>query len=92
VKTLAVRYGEKTAAAAAAAFYVFSVLLSPIPWLLGLVSFWFIPVVAITDFGLAASSFMLVRDYSRDNARRIKTAVLVWFMIGLLAFVVGTLR
>jgi len=92
VKTLAVRYGEKTAAVAAAAFYVFSVLLSPMPWLLGLVSFWFIPVVAITDFGLAASSLMLVNDYSRDNARRIKKTVLWWLMIGLLALFVGTLR
>lgn len=92
VKTLAVRYGEKTAAVAAAAFYVFSVLLSPMPWLLGLVSFWFIPVVAITDFGLVASSLMLVNDYSRDNARRIKKTVLWWLMIGLLALFVGTLR
>jgi geranylgeranylglycerol-phosphate geranylgeranyltransferase len=92
VKTLAVCYGEKTAAVAAAAFYVFSVLLSPMPWLLGLVSFWFIPVVAITDFGLAASSLMLVNDYSRDNARRIKKTVLLWLMIGLLALFVGTLR
>ena len=92
VKTLAVRYGQKTAAAAAATFYVFSVLLSPIPWLLGLVSFWFIPVVAITDFGLAASSLMLVNNYSRDNARRIKKTVLLWLMIGLLALFVGTLR
>ena len=92
VKTLAVRYGQKTAAAAAATFYVFSVLLSPIPWLLGLVSFWFIPVLAITDFGLAASSLMLVNNYSRDNARRIKKTVLLWLMIGLLALFVGTLR
>jgi geranylgeranylglycerol-phosphate geranylgeranyltransferase len=89
VKTLAVRYGEKTAAIAAAFFYIFTVLLSPIPWLLNLVSFWFIPLVIITDLGLVASSFMLVRDYSRENARRIKNMVLLWFIIGLLAFLLG---
>jgi geranylgeranylglycerol-phosphate geranylgeranyltransferase len=92
VKTLAVRYGEKTAAVTAATFYIFSVMLSPTPWLLGLVSSWFIPAVGITDLGLAASSIMLVMNYSRDNARRIKKTVLLWFTIGLLAFVVGTLR
>jgi geranylgeranylglycerol-phosphate geranylgeranyltransferase len=92
VKTLAVRYGDKTAAFAAAAFYLLSVLLSPTPWLLNLVSFWFIPLVAITDVGLVASSFMLVKDHSRDNARRIKKTVLLWFAIALVAFVVGTAR
>lgn len=91
VKTLAVRYGEKKAAIVAAIFYLFAVLLSPIPWLLNRVSFWFIPLVATTDFGLAASSFMLLKDYSRENARKVKNLVLLWFIIGLLAFVAGAI-
>jgi geranylgeranylglycerol-phosphate geranylgeranyltransferase len=91
VKTLAVRYGAKTAAVAAAFFYLFAVLLSPIPWILNSVSFWFIPLVAITDFGLVASSLLLLRDYSRENARKIKNAALLWFIVGLLAFVAGAL-
>ena len=89
VKTMAVRYGEKSAAIAAAAFFVFAVLLSPIPWLLRLVSLWFIPLVLVTDIGLVASSVMLLKDYSRENARRVKKNVLLWFTIGLLAFIVG---
>ncbi len=92
VKTLAVRYGEKTAAMAAALFYLSAVSLSPIPWLLNLVSFWFIPLVAVTDFGLVASSFMLLKDYSRENAKKVKNRVLLWSIFGLLAFVVGALR
>lgn len=91
VKTLAVRYGEKKAAIAAASFYSAAVLLSPIPWLLGIVSPWFLPVVAVTDFGLARSSVMLIKDYSRENARKIKKNVLLWFVFGLLAFVAGAL-
>jgi len=89
VKTLAASYGEKTAAVAAALFYLSAVSLSPIPWFLSLVSFWFIPLVAITDFGLVGSSFMLLKDYSRENARKVKNLVLLWFIIGLLAFIVG---
>jgi geranylgeranylglycerol-phosphate geranylgeranyltransferase len=91
VKTVAVRYGEKTAAVAAALFYLSAVSLSPTPWLLNLVSFWFIPLVAVTDFGLIASSVMLLNDYSRDNAKKVKNIVLLWFIFGLLAFVVGVL-
>jgi geranylgeranylglycerol-phosphate geranylgeranyltransferase len=89
VKTLAVRFGERVAAVAAAFFYLSAVLLSPIPWFMQLVSLWFIPLVIITDLGLVASSFMLIRDYSRENARRIKKMVLLWFIIGLLAFLSG---
>jgi len=92
VKTLAVRFGEKTAAVAASLFYLFAVLLSPVPWLLNLVSFWFIPLVAVTDIGLVASSLMLLTDYSRENAKKVKKTVLLWFIVGLLAFVAGTSR
>jgi geranylgeranylglycerol-phosphate geranylgeranyltransferase len=90
VKTLAVLYGERTAAITAALFYFFAVLLSPIPWLLGNVSFLFLPFVTITDFGLLVSAFMLLKDFSRENARKIKNTVLLWFLIGLLAFIAGT--
>lgn len=91
VKTLAVRYGQKNAAITATMFYLLAVLLSPIPWLLRLVSFWFIPLVAVTDFGLVASSLLLLKDYSRENAKKIKNIVLLWFIIGLLAFVAGAI-
>jgi geranylgeranylglycerol-phosphate geranylgeranyltransferase len=90
VKTLAVSYGEKNAAVAAALFYIFAVSLSPIPWVLGLVSVWFVPFVIITDLGLLVSSFLLIRDHSRENARRIKNMVLLWLVFGLLAYIFGT--
>jgi 4-hydroxybenzoate polyprenyltransferase len=92
VKTLAVRYGEKNAAIAAAAFYLSAVGLSPMPWLLGLVSFWYIPLVLVTDIGLVASSLILLKNHSRENSRRIKNIVLLWFIFGLLAFIVGAAR
>lgn len=91
VKTVAVRYGEKTASVGATLFYLSAVSLSPVPWFLNLVSFWFIPFVVVTDFGLVASSFMLLNDYSRENARKIKNIVLLWGLFGLLAFVSGVL-
>jgi len=91
VKTLAVRYGEKTAAIAATIFYLSAVILSPLPWFLNIVSIWFIPLVAVTDIGLVASLVMLLKDYSRENARRVKRQVLAWFLIGLVAFIVGSL-
>jgi geranylgeranylglycerol-phosphate geranylgeranyltransferase len=89
VKTLAVRYGERNAAIVSVLFYIFAVSLTPIPWVLGLVSFWFVPFVLVTDVGFVVSSLLLLRDYSRENARKIKNLVLLWFVIGLSAFVFG---
>ncbi len=92
IKTLAVRYGEKNAAVVAALFYVSAVALTPITLLLNLVSFWFIPLVSVTDVGLVNYSVLLFRDPSRENARKIKNRVLLLFIIGLLAYVVGVFR
>jgi geranylgeranylglycerol-phosphate geranylgeranyltransferase len=92
VKTLAVRFGEKKAAITAVLFYVLAIGLSAVPWFLGLVSFWFLPFVSVIDVGLVASSFILLRAPSRENAKKIKNLVLVLFVFGLLAFIFGTLR
>ena len=92
IKTLAVRYGEKTAAVVATLFYLSAVLLSLVPWLLNLVTIWFIPLVVITDAGLVASSAMLLKNYSRENAKKIKKLVLLWLLIALLAFIIGAIK
>lgn len=89
VKTLAVRYGEKKAAVAAALFYLSAVALSVIPWVLGVVSVWFLPLVAVTDIGLVLSSYVLLRDCARESARKVKKTVLLWFLFGLFSFIAG---
>jgi geranylgeranylglycerol-phosphate geranylgeranyltransferase len=92
IKTLAVSFGRPVAAAVAVVFYVSPVVLSVLPWKLGLVSFWFVPLVLVTDTGLIASSLWLLKDPSRENAKRIKSLVLIWFVVGLIAFLAGTIR
>jgi len=91
IKTLAVRYGEKNAAVVATLFYVSAVTLTIIPWIQKLVSLWFIPLVLVTDIGLVVSSVLLLRDYSRESAKRIKKLVLLLFIVGLFAYIVGVL-
>jgi geranylgeranylglycerol-phosphate geranylgeranyltransferase len=92
IKTLAVRYGEKSAAFSASLFYVSAVALTPITWILNLVSFWFIPFVLVTDIGLVACSVLLLQDPSREKARKIKKLVLLLFVVGLLAYIVGVIK
>jgi len=91
IRTIAVTYGERTAAVAAAFFSFLAVCLSPLPWLWGLVSDWFLPPVLLTDIGMIVSSILLLRNYSRKNAKRTKNLSLIWFTTGLVAFILGKL-
>ena len=90
IKTIAVLFGDKTAAFVSLGFLVSAVVLSSLPWLWRLVSNWFLPFVILTDAGLILSSILLVRNYSRENARRVKNSIFIWFVTGLLAFIAGT--
>ena len=91
IRTIAVIKGERTAAIVAITFSFLAVGLSPLPWLWGLVSDWFFPLIILTDLGLILSSILLLRNYSRINAKKIKNLSLVWFATGLFAFILGTM-
>jgi geranylgeranylglycerol-phosphate geranylgeranyltransferase len=92
VKTIAVTYGEKVAAYVASTFYVMAVAISATPVILKLVSIFYVPFVVVTDLGLLYGSISLLRNHNRDNARRVKTQVLIWMVFGLLAFGAGSLK
>jgi geranylgeranylglycerol-phosphate geranylgeranyltransferase len=91
VKTIAAVYGPKNAAFLASLFYLSAAVLSVLPPLWGRVSIFYIPIVAITDIGLTISSLSLIRESSRENARRVKQRVLVYMLVGMLAFLAGNL-
>jgi len=92
IRTLAVSFGDRKAAFAAAAFFVFAVCLSPFPLIFNLVCIWFVPFVLVTDVGLVWCSASLIRNSSRENSRQIKKIVLFLFVFGLLSFIFGTFR
>jgi geranylgeranylglycerol-phosphate geranylgeranyltransferase len=89
IGTVAVLYGERKAAVLAAVLYLSAVSFTPLPWFWGVVSFWFLPFVLLTDLGLILASVLLLMNPSRENARRIKNRNLVWFFAGLVAFIAG---
>ncbi|HUU86552.1 MAG TPA: UbiA family prenyltransferase [Candidatus Glassbacteria bacterium] len=91
VKTIATIFGSKSAAYVAVLFYLLAVFLTPIPIILGLVSIWFIPLIIVTDVAFLVFSFLLLKDYSRKNAKKIKNFILLCFILGLLSFLVGVI-
>jgi geranylgeranylglycerol-phosphate geranylgeranyltransferase len=90
IKTVAVLHGERVAAVVSSVFLVAAIGLTPLPWTLDLVSQWYLPLATLTDAGLIWSCVSLLRNYSRKNARKVKNLILLWFVIGLSAFVSGT--
>lgn len=91
VRTIAVTSGEKNAAWAASAFFLSAVLVSIYPVYSNLVSFWYIPFIAITDLGLIYSSYQVTRDPTRETSREVKTRILYLMLIGLIGFAAGSL-
>jgi geranylgeranylglycerol-phosphate geranylgeranyltransferase len=91
IRTVAVLHGEKKAAVVAAALHISAVSLTPVPWFVGMVFFWYLPFVVLTDMGLILASILLLLNPSRENAKRIKNRELAWFLSGLLAFIIGVI-
>ena len=91
VKSLAATKGNAKAAKYGAALFVAAVALSGLPLILGIVSYYYIPLVAICDIGFLLTAYSLLANSSPKNAKRSKNYVLVWMTFGLLAFILGTI-
>ncbi len=89
VKTVAIEHGPRTAAWVSALLYIPAIVLSFFVWVWGLVSWFYLPLVIVADLGFILSSSILLRDYSRENAKKVKRMVLAWMLISLLAFIAG---
>lgn len=91
VRSVASTIGTTKAAKYGAALFVAAVALSGLPLVLHLVSYYYIPLVAICDIGFLLTAYSMMTNVSPRNAKRNKNYVLLWMTFGLLAFIVGTL-
>lgn len=89
--TIAVSRGPKVAAILSISLYLIAIGLSYLPVYLEMVSFWYTPFIFFTDIGLLYVSYSLLKDYSRDNSKKIKNIVRTFMIFGLLGFLFGSL-
>jgi geranylgeranylglycerol-phosphate geranylgeranyltransferase len=89
VRSVARSMGEKRAAILGAGLYISAVCLSPLPHVLGYVSFLYIPAVLVCDAGFIYSSVSIVKSPSKENAIKVKNYSLLWMFIALLSFIIG---
>jgi len=92
VKSIARINGAGVAARLGAILYILAVGLSPLPYLLALVSWIYLPIVALADLGFLYSAYSIIRDYGKENALRIKKQTLIWMLIALIAFIAGSIE
>ena len=91
VNTIAITSGVKSAASIASLFFVGAVLVSIYPVYRELVSFWYIPFIALTDLGLIYSGYQVMSDPSRETSRTVKNRILYLMILGLIGFAAGSL-
>jgi geranylgeranylglycerol-phosphate geranylgeranyltransferase len=91
VKSAAATRGPAQAAKYGAALFTAAVALSALPVILGLVSYYYIPLVAICDIGFLLTAYSLLTNSGPSNAKRNKKYVLVWMTFGMLAFLIGAI-
>jgi geranylgeranylglycerol-phosphate geranylgeranyltransferase len=90
VRSIAATKGNLIAARYGAIFFVCAVALSALPLLLGLVTFYYVPLVIICDAGFLLTTYSILSSPTPRSAKRNKKYVLLWMTFGLLAFLMGT--
>ena len=91
VKTVAIRYSPKIASIIGILFFFSAIILSVFPWIYRMVSWIYLPIITFSDGGFIISSIILWKDFSKENVIKIKNMILIWMIIGLLAFAIGGL-
>jgi len=86
INTIAVKHGSRIASYVATGLYLLAVLITPIPILTGNPPLGYSFTVALADVGFAVSSIIILRNPSREKARKVKNIVVIWMLLGLLAF------
>lgn len=90
-KSAAATEGYTEAGKQSAILFLAAMALSILPLILGLVSSYYLPLVAICDIGFLLTAYSMMTSPTPRNAKRNQNYALLWMSFGLLAFVVGTI-
>ncbi|MEN3063139.1 MAG: geranylgeranylglycerol-phosphate geranylgeranyltransferase [Candidatus Methanosuratincola petrocarbonis] len=91
IRTVALVWGEKTAALVSALFYLTAVAITPLPYVFGQLGMSYVLLVVPVDVGFSYSSYRIIKESGRASALRVKTQVRYWMILALMAFLAGGL-
>ncbi len=84
--TVAVKFGEAKAAIIGSLFIYTAILLSPLPFLLGLTSIVYLIIVAIADLVFIKATLLVLRKNNKEKAIEAKNTILIAMLIALISF------
>lgn len=91
VKSVAILYGPSTASIIGAIFFIGAVGSTILPIIMDQVGIFFSIFILIPDVLFVYISIKIVKDYSKNNALKIKKLALVGMIIGMVVFIIGGL-
>ena len=89
-KTLPIIYGLRSSAIIAAVSMILCVVISPIPYFIGVLTIFYLPVLFIGDMIFVLSGLSILRDQSIENTTKVSKQVKIGMLIILVSYAVGS--
>ena len=89
-KTLPILYGLKSSAVIAALFMIFAVVTSPIPYIVGILTVFYLPLLIVGDIIFVVGAVSVLKDQSTENTGKVSKWVKIGMVIVLLSYAVGS--
>ena len=89
-RTLPILYGLKSSAVIATLFMIFAVATSPIPYIIGVLTVFYLPLLFVGDIIFVVGAVSVLKNQSTENTKKVSKGVKIGMVIVLLAYAVGS--
>lgn len=89
-RTLPILYGLKSSAVIATLFMILAVVTSPIPYIMGVLTVFYLPLLFVGDIIFVACAVSVLKDQSTENTEKVSKLVKIGMVIVLLSYAVGS--
>ena len=89
-RTLPIIYGLKLSAVIATLFMIFAVVTSPIPYFMGILTVFYLPLLLVGDIIFVVGAVSVLKNQSTENTKKVSKWVKIGMVIVLLSYAVGS--
>ncbi|MGB9936739.1 MAG: UbiA family prenyltransferase [Methanobacterium sp.] len=89
-KTLPILYGLRSSAVVATLFMIFAVVTSPIPYFIGILTVFYLPLLFVGDIIFIAGAISVLKNQSTENTQKVSKWVKIGMLVVLLSYAVGS--
>ena len=89
-RTLPILYGLKSSAVIAALFMIFAVVTSPIPYIVGILAVFYLPLLLVGDIIFVVGAVSVLKDQSTENTGKVSKWIKIGMLIVLVSYAIGS--